>query len=160
MEVPDPPSNPTVKDLNYTGDEERVRVVLNTLLHSKQRDSIANQMYATDLFERTFNIRSPGTQSPITLVTHNASMDYLDNDVYEKTVAKLLQLKAPEATGLSLDELLEKPRHELLIIIRSLLRNNIDEQKRTAAAMADANREGVKDGKKANKKVQLPNFHF
>lgn len=96
-------------------------------------DSITNQMLVMEAYEDAMDIYTTTDRSPITLVTMNASTDYMNNTMLEKTMDRIIQLKLHTITGMSLTEILDLPTYMLQILMRNVTRAGIIENRKLAA---------------------------
>lgn len=79
-------------------------------------------------YEQAFNIQpDPLVAHPISLVTMNEEYDVYTDSPLEQTIFTLIRLKIPEATGMSVKELLALPTYELKMIYRSVKKAKIIE---------------------------------
>jgi hypothetical protein len=83
-------------------------------------DHITNQMLLMEKYELSFGIQPTENASPISLVTMNDSTDIYTNGLLERTIYRLIKMKAFEYTGLSITELLDLPTYKLQIVLRAL----------------------------------------
>ena len=87
-------------------------------------DSITNQMLLMEKYEQRFNIQDTIDPFPISLVTMSKYTDVVTDSLMERSYTKLLDLKLPELTGLSITELLDMPTYKLKAVIRALRNSN------------------------------------
>lgn len=90
-------------------------------------DSITNQMLVMEAYENALDIYTTSDRSPITLVTMNASTDFMNNTMLEKTIFRLISLKIHTITGLSIVELLDLPTYMLQMLMRSVTKAGVIE---------------------------------
>lgn len=83
-------------------------------------DPITNRMLMMEKYERAFGINDPTNSSPVTLVTGNEVTDLYTDSLLEKAYTKLINVRAPELTGMNLKELLDLPTWKLKTLMRAL----------------------------------------
>lgn len=97
---------------------------MTKIRNSPRRDAIANRMQADIIFENEFGIFSGTSSNPFRTNCFSASTDVLYKTEYEATITELLKLKVPEATGMSLDALLDLSRYRLTTIVNAIKQIN------------------------------------
>ena len=138
MEIFDPPKQHLVKDPGFIPDLEELNNLWGKYTASKTYDSITNQMLAVEQYETTFGIQTASPKlSPVALVCMSDSTDYLHNSVLERTIHHLTKLKVHAATGMSIDELLDKPTWWLQMTVAGVVKAGMAD----AAKMADLDNE-------------------
>lgn len=99
---------------------ETIPYILNKILEAPARDSISNQIAATEIYEIAMGIQTnSGNESPITYSTNKLWRDYITDSEWERTLRVLIKLKLHNATGLNIFQLLDLPRHTLRDIIKA-----------------------------------------
>ena len=83
-------------------------------------DPITNRMLMIEKYERAFGINDPVNSSPVTLTTGNEVTDLYTDSLLEKAYTKLINVRAPELTGMSVKEILDLPSWKVRTLMRAL----------------------------------------
>ena len=115
----------------------KIDTLWESFLDMPTYDSITNQMLIMEAYETAMGIYPDTDRSPITLVTMNASTDFMHNTMLERTIDRIIQLKLHTITGMSLMEILDLPTYVLQMLLRSVTKAGIIENRKLAAIEAN-----------------------
>lgn len=98
--------------------EHRQRLLSHSYLDDFKQNQMLQYQYGLD-----FNILSPRSDSAwqaLSLVCMSEAEDIYNGSIYQATVTRLIKLKVPQSTNMSLIELLDLPTYELKSLLVSI----------------------------------------
>lgn len=159
MAFGDPRAKHLVSTPGYVADPEVIDEHWDQLLSIYAGDRITQKMLAMRAYELSFGVIKHGVdKSKITLATMTESADVYKGSPLELTILKLLRLKLPKVTGMSIKELMDLPTYELKMYIQQVVKANEIEREEDAQAAAKA----AKEGKAKHDHLRgfdIPDFH-